>query len=220
MSSIAKELIILKSQTKKRSNMVVPSLTHPKRITITFSKRGTTLINNNNVKTFKFGEKGSGFKSKGEPQDFYTLRDQNLENGTMFEDPEFPADDRSLFFSQRPDRYYEWKRPHEICDNPQFFVEGYSRFDVQQGELGDCWLLAAAANLTLYNRLFLQIVPDDQEFDDKYAGIFHFRFWQYGRWVDVVIDDRLPTYNGQLIFLHSTEDNEFWSALLEKAYAK
>lgn len=55
-------------------------------------------------------------------------------------------------------------------------MEGYSRFDVQQGELGDCWLLAAVANLTLYRRLFFQIVPDDQAFDDKYAGIFHFRF--------------------------------------------
>ncbi|XP_066260252.1 calpain-A-like isoform X3 [Euwallacea similis] len=167
-----------------------------------------------------FGEKSSGFRSRGGPQDFYKLRDEHVENGTLFEDPDFPATDSSLYFSQRPDRHYEWKRPHELCDNPQFFVEGYSRFDVQQGELGDCWLLAAAANLTLYHRLFLQIVPDDQDFDDKYAGIFHFRFWQYGKWVDVVIDDRLPTYRGQLIFLHSTEENEFWSALLEKAYAK
>lgn len=108
----------------------------------------------------------------------------------------------------------------EICDDPQLFVEGYSRFDVQQGELGDCWLLAAVANLTLYRRLFFQIVPEDQGFDEKYAGIFHFRFWQYGKWIDVVIDDRLPTYRGQLVFLHSTEQNEFWSALLEKAYAK
>ncbi|XP_025836402.1 calpain-B [Agrilus planipennis] len=167
-----------------------------------------------------FGEHGSGFSSKGEVQDFYSLRDQHVENGTLFEDPEFPADDSSLFYSQRPDRYYEWKRPGEIVDNPQLFVEGYSRFDVQQGELGDCWLLAAVANITLYRRLFFQIVPDDQGFDEKYAGIFHFRFWQYGKWIDVVIDDRLPTYRGQLIYLHSTEENEFWSALLEKAYAK
>ncbi|XP_014489405.1 PREDICTED: calpain-A-like isoform X3 [Dinoponera quadriceps] len=169
---------------------------------------------------YNLGEKGSGFRPRGEVQDFNTLRRECLETGRLFEDSEFPATDSSLYFSRRPDRYIEWRRPMEIADDPQLFVEGFSRFDVQQGELGDCWLLAAVANLTMHPNLFFQVVPEDQSFEENYAGIFHFRFWQYGRWVDVVIDDRLPTCRGELVYLHSAESNEFWSALLEKAYAK
>jgi calpain len=169
---------------------------------------------------FQLRKKGSDLRNLGQVQDFTKIRDQCLEKGTLFEDPEFPAEDSSIYFSKTPPRPFEWKRPMEIAHNPELFVEGASRFDVNQGELGDCWLLAALANLTLNRALFSRVVPNDQSFVDKYAGIFHFRFWQYGRWVDVVIDDRLPTDCGKLMFLHSSEHNEFWSALLEKAYAK
>ncbi|CAH1730885.1 unnamed protein product [Aphis gossypii] len=152
-------------------------------------------------------------------QNFEVLQNKCIQKNILFKDPEFDIPDLSSLTNCRNKRI-EWRRPKEIVDDPQFFVDGASRFDVKQGLLGNCWLLAAMANLTLNKKLFNRVVPYDQGFYIKYAGIFHFRFWQYGRWVEVVVDDRLPTSEGKLIFLQSAKNNEFWSALLEKAYAK
>ncbi|NWX99254.1 CAN3 protein, partial [Nothoprocta ornata] len=148
------------------------------------------------------------------------LHKKCLEENILYEDPDFPPNETSLFYSQKIPIKFEWKRPREICENPRFIIGGANRTDICQGELGDCWFLAAIACLTLNKKLLCRVIPHDQSFIHNYAGIFHFQFWRYGDWVDVVIDDCLPTYNNQLVFTKSSQRNEFWSALLEKAYAK
>ena len=59
------------------------------------------------------------------------------------------------------------------------FVDQADRFDINQGEIGDCWFLAAVANLAENKKCFERVVPQDQSFDSgDYAGIFRFRFWR------------------------------------------
>ena len=107
---------------------------------------------------------------------------------------------------------------------PRLFVDGISHHDATQGHLGNCWFVAACSVLSGVKEMWCKVIPDadDQEFNHAtYAGIFRFRFWRFGTWIEVCVDDLLPcSEDGNLLFTHSRSHTEFWSTLLEKAYAK
>ncbi|XP_077285605.1 calpain-1 catalytic subunit-like isoform X2 [Arctopsyche grandis] len=155
------------------------------------------------------------------------------EKGVLWEDPDFAPGPKALYKNKKPPfQPIVWMRPHEMCQCPVFSnnssngsgsASGSSdatRLSVDAGELGDPWLLAAASSLALTPRFLERVVPPDQDFEENYSGMFRFRFWHFGEWKEVLVDDRLPTFRGRLIYLHSSTTTEFWASLMEKAYAK
>ncbi|CAF3351821.1 unnamed protein product [Rotaria socialis] len=163
-----------------------------------------------------------------EGQNFESIRLHCRQEGKLFEDPNFPANPESLSHNYKKliPNWHEiaWRRPYEIVEDPQLIVNGIKRTDPNQGDLGNCWFVAAMTALTQNSTVLTRVIPPDQSFHtDWYAGIFHFRFWRYQQWYDIVIDDRLPflikqrrLWGARNLF----ELNEFWVSLLEKAYAK
>jgi hypothetical protein len=125
-----------------------------------------------------------------------------------------------------------WKRPEEIAsivsetnEKPKFVADGISRFDINQGSIGDCWAVSVIANLAStvkHNPEILDQVFDATPSFDEGNHHFTFKFFKNGQWMEVTVDDYLPwnTAKQKLLFVSSTEKLEFWPCLLEKAYSK
>ncbi|KAL7025041.1 hypothetical protein ACKWTF_013312 [Chironomus riparius] len=151
---------------------------------------------------------------------FERIKNECKRKGVLWEDPDFPAVQTSVFYHQTPPFTFQWKRPHELNTHPIFVNDSNAYFDIAPGKMGDRWLVSCLGILYLSKGLFYRVVPADQTFDQPYFGVFRFRIWWCGEWQEVLVDDRLPTINGKLAFLQAQHSNSFWPGLLEKAYAK
>ena len=142
----------------------------------------------------------------------------------------------------------DWYRIKDINENATFFYDGVESNDVIQGELGDCWFISALSLIATKDYLlrgeFNKNILEDGKIDEEeikmmsegiYPPIFHsfavkgiycFRFFKNLKWRYVIIDDRIPCYSirtyqpKKFLFGHCRQNNEFWVALIEKAYAK
>ena len=183
------------------------------------------------------------------------LAAEHRANGTQFNDDRFPANDSSLFmrgssdtgsrpsaagvlrhdqkpFLQSRSHEVEWKSPSEILDvnaKPVIFSGGIEPDDIHQGQLGNCYLLAAMAACASNTRLIEDLIVEDH-FSD--VGLIGVKFFKEGRWVTVVVDAMLPCIpygeNGWCpIFcrpsdeiVHGAAEKELWCCYMEKAFAK
>ena len=110
-----------------------------------------------------------------------------------------------------------------LTDSPSLFgsLGQPLPYGVKQGQLGDCWFLAAASAVSEEPDRMKNVIVNT---DYSASGIFRFNFWVIDKWVSVNIDDRLPVRSWGRGFrpwaTWPSQNGAWWMPLLEKAFAK
>ena len=120
----------------------------------------------------------------------------------------------------------EWER---ISDRPYFnkiYNEKISHEQIEQGSLGDCYLISLIASISHFPELIIGKKGVDTPhilYNYEYGdiGYYELMFFIDGEFKIVIIDDYIPFVKekGITIFANSSE-NYFWVNLVEKAYSK
>ena len=56
-------------------------------------------------------------------QNYDLIKEQCISSDILFEDPEFPAYESSLFKFNKAEKKIFWKRPHEFLNEPKFILD-------------------------------------------------------------------------------------------------
>lgn len=140
-------------------------------------------------------------------------------NGRRFVDLSFPPCDDGIGTSDE----CAWYRPQDIVGAdkvPVLYDQDIKPDDVQQGSLGDCWLICVLAILAQYPSMIRRICP--VQYSDMELGVFRLRICKDGWWEWVTIDSFFPCdEKTKAVSFGSCKSNlEFWVCVLEKAYAR
>lgn len=154
---------------------------------------------------------------------YKTALAQIEETGKLFVDPEFNHDAQSLYghsedFNRRNQmNAFSWNRSDVYFgDNPSVY-ETLSTGDIIQGQLGDCYYLAAISSIAEHperlKRLFLTKTNEKN-------GLFAVALCVNGVWEEVILDDYAPCNSDGTLAFNTSKEKELWVVLLEKAWAK
>ncbi|EAR82758.2 calpain family cysteine protease (macronuclear) [Tetrahymena thermophila SB210] len=139
----------------------------------------------------------------------------NLGDGEKFTDQTFP-NDQSVIKKQGQ---YCFKRASEIYTSEfNIFDLGIEPNQIQQGRLGDCYLISSIIAIAEYPEFCARLFVSKQKNDKCVYGIW---LCESGEWKQIVIDDYLVCQqNSYSPSFALSIRNGIWVQLLEKAYAK
>ena len=120
----------------------------------------------------------------------------------------------------------EWERISDRGDFSQIYNEKISHEQIEQGSLGNCYLMSLIASISHFPKLIIGEKNKESPhllYNIEYGdiGYYEIMFFIDGNFKIVIIDDFIPFFkeNGIAVFGQSSE-NYFWVNLVEKAYSK
>lgn len=174
------------------------------------------------------------------PELLYEDTEFSASSSTLYVDPAKPPEYAPASSTEDESSAVFWYRPQEITDSPAYFTRAAGSVGiVREGSLRDAWLLGALAAIALHpDNLIENLFASESLSDFLRYGVFSCRFFKDDDWVTVTTDTRLPysvelasedrfpssgssaSSPGGLLYGCSTDKNELFLPLLEKAYAK
>jgi hypothetical protein len=121
------------------------------------------------------------------------------------------------------ERYNHWKTFETVSTSmgKTFTIIGPSGItfdDIQQGELGNCYFLAALASIANINPKLIEDMFVDREL--WYSNIFKTKWLVNGKESTIAVDNMIPASSYNTFFTHPTPTGEWWPVVLAKTWAK
>ena len=139
-----------------------------------------------------------------------------------WKDKEGPALDEEVVWERAQPFYASRLTPEQkkAKVRVKLFEKGIEPQDVAQGQVGNCWLIAALACVAehpgLVRKAFVTKIRSDR---GKY--VVRLFDWQKRKWVTVSVDEFIPlTSKDRQMLFAQPNGHELWVSMLEKAFAK
>ena len=167
-------------------------------------------------------------RNKAALPDFYGI----LNGTSKYTDTDFKHDWSAFAWKDAKEVYDEmatpyktavWKRAGELYPNNTLWgSRGITSYDINQGEIGNCWFISAASALAekkgRLESVFLNTSTNAN-------GIYGVNFYTLGVPHTVIVDDFIPVTKWGTTWTHKMTvgpgtDGSMWGTVIEKAFAK
>jgi calpain-7 len=127
------------------------------------------------------------------------------------------------------DKFESWKRPYQITPGTPVMISQISAYSITQDVIGDCSFVSSLCIGAAYERKFNKqlitsiIYPQNRKGQPVYnpSGKYMVKLHFNGIPRKIIVDDLLPVdKSDNLICARSTNKDELWVSIIEKAYMK